>query len=91
MVAEPPPPDWISRQSEVGIHERTHAGKATKGRMPQEGGEKKPLFPGKSLPWETANYGSVPVEVEAVCVQCVYGVCTVCVQCVYGVRTVCVR
>lgn len=55
--------------------------------MPQEGG-KKPLFPGKSLPWETANYGFVPVEVEAVCVQCVYSVCTVCVRCVYSVSTV---
>lgn len=41
------------------------------------GREIKPVFPGKSLLWETANYGFVPVEVEAVCVQCVYSVCTV--------------
>lgn len=44
------------------------------------GKEVKPVFPGKSLPWETTNYGFVPVEVEAVCVQCVYSVCIVCAQ-----------
>lgn len=46
MAAEPPSPHPPTprldlRQSEVGIHERTHAGKATKGRMPQEGEKKK--------------------------------------------------
>lgn len=44
------------------------------------GREVKPVFPGKSLPWETTNYGFVPVEVEAVCVQCVYSVCRVALQ-----------
>lgn len=36
------------------------------------GREIKPVFPGKSLPWETANCGFCPLGAEAVCVQCVY-------------------